>query len=280
MLNLPGAGSAPPDSNALVEDPEMRVSLRGWSGWSRRERTRWSREPLFRIFLSVALAVGLQVGALGNPERAAAHCVAGGVASAWATGSATFNGNFGVQGTIQPGNPAICAHVNGTGFSAEWVTSCDLQCSLGRDGWIQTGWIKRVGYAAPKGFCELAASFGGSGFGSPPLLVEFALTAVNHVHEGSYASSTWTCRLDGVSKTSKPFSWMGFSAGDIVIDGGETDSFHTTIGVMAPAKLQLTSLKVKFTAWGLISFAAGSPVFPYGLDAPAAGQLRNWTVAH
>jgi hypothetical protein len=243
---------------------------------------RGRRNSLLRpVLMAATLVLALEVPALSGPDPVAAHCPGGAQRYAWAQATKVVT-NKGTWGSLAWANPAVCALGNGTGFTAEWVTACDDNCTPGISGWAQVGWVKRVGWSQPKGYCELAASPGGTGFGPPPALVEFTLAGVTQPYEVAEAGGTWWCFVNSVTRLSRSTSWMGFATADRVRSGGETMSFHSTIGVMSPSKFLLNDLRsLTNGTWQLINFDNPGPIeFPYGLDEPALGQLRNWTVPH
>lgn len=241
-----------------------------------------SPRPRRRLRLMVLLvALAFQVPQFADPMSTLAHCPGGTISYTYATSSRTLT-NAGIKGNIDWTNPAVCALNNGSGTSAEWVTTCDWECKLGRDGWVQAGWIKRTGYSTPKGFCEIAASSGGSGFGPPPPIVEITLSSSTHLYNNFQTNSSWYCLIDSPQMI-RTTSWTGFAYGDILIAGGETISPHSQIGKMAPGKLLLSNLQSwsgsgNYSTLDLVCCVA--PVAPYGMDEPQAGQLRNWTNAH
>lgn len=224
----------------------------------------------------------LQVQSLVLAPSVSAHCPGGVHEYMWATAQRTYTSNKGAWASLQWANPAVCTPSDGPGFTAEWVTTCDDQCALGYDGWAQVGWVKRTGWSQPKGFCELAASEGGTGFGGPIYLIEFSLYGATYPYEVTEAGGTWWCFVNSITRASRSTTWMGFSYGDIVIAGGETIAPHSTIGVMAPSKFLLNDIrKLKNGTWSIADLnCCDATAFPYAKDEPAAGQLRNWTKAH
>lgn len=245
---------------------------------SRRSRPLVQRR---RIALAVVLGLTFQAIPLASAPPVAAHCPGGSVDYAWAT-VGKFIANKGARGSLQWANPAVCALSNGTGFSAEWVTACDVTCYLGQDGWLQVGWHKHVGWTQPKGYCEFAASSGGTGFGGGTTVINFTLAAGTYPYEATEAGGNWYCFVNSVNRGSKSTTWMGFAVADTVRAGGETMSFHSTIGVMAPSKFLLNDVRGLISgSWSYIDFDPPGPIeYPYGLDEPASGQVRNWTVSH
>jgi hypothetical protein len=224
----------------------------------------------------------MQVPAYASAPSVEAHCPGGPNPDYRLATSAFGVTNHGARAYIAWGNPAVCALDNGTGFTGEWVNACDWHCLLGRDGWIEAGWHKRTGWSSPKGFCELAASQGGTGYGSPPVNVEFSLASQTHLYSTRTAGDSWWCDVAGQTRASRTTAWFGFSFADYVIAGGETMSPHSTIGAMAPASLLLSNIRrLTGSSWYVVNFpCCDAPDWPYGLDEPATGQLRNWTVPH
>ncbi len=234
-----------------------------------------------RIALAALLALTFQAIPLASAPPVAAHCPGGSVDYAWATVGKSI-ANKGARGSLQWANPAVCALSNGMGFSAEWVTACDVTCYIGQDGWLQVGWKKDVGWTRPKGFCEFAASSGGTGFGGGTTIISFSLAPGTYPYEVTEAAGNWYCFVNSVNRGSRSTTWTGFAVADTVRAGGETMSFHSTIGVMAPAKFLLNDVRGLIGgSWSFIDFdPPGTIEYPYGLDEPASGQVRNWTVSH
>jgi hypothetical protein len=168
---------------------------------------------LGHLCLALLLAAALQVPYMGSAPPVEAHCSGGAVPDyEWATETQDVV-NRGARVYIGWANPAVCALNNGTGFTSEWITTCDWECSLGRDGWFQVGWVKRTGWANPKGYCELAASQGGTGFGGGTTIIEFALAAGTYQYNVREASSSWWCTVDGLTRASRTTAWAAFPGG-------------------------------------------------------------------
>jgi hypothetical protein len=243
---------------------------------------RWSRR-----LISLLIAVGLLIPSyVVNVAPVAAHCPAVPHVYNYTTAQTTITSNEGVEGRIQWTDPTVCTPTDGPGFTAEWVTTCDYQCRIGYDGWVQVGWVKRTNYSQPRTFCELAASQGGTGFGPPPYLIELGGSAGTYTYTGfrSYTPpyDLWNCMIEGSVKAQKLTSWMGFAYGDILIAGGETISQHSQMGKMYPSKLLLSDLAyINFGTYSTLNLSCcGTTASPWGKDEPAAGKLRNWTNAH
>lgn len=235
---------------------------------------------LSRLGIAAVVGLILTLSAFATAPGVSAHCPGGAHAYKYATAQKVLYSNKGAWASLQWANPTVCTPSDGSGFSAEWTTTCDETCGPGY-GWAQVGWIKRTGWTQPKGYCELAASIGGSGYGSPPWLVEFPGTGTTDPYEVVEAGGTWWCFVDSVTRASRSTAWMGFAYGDKILAGGETIAPHSTIGVMAPSKFVLDDLRALVSGtWSLVDFSCCGADSPYGLDEPAVGRLRNWTNPH
>lgn len=233
--------------------------------------------------LALTSALTILLTSFVAAPKVEAHCPAVQHAYQHVTASKQQLNNDGARAKFGWVNPAVCTPTDGPGFSAEWITTCDFECDLGRDGWVQVGLIKRTGWAEPKWYCEFAASEGGGGFGPPPWIVEFVdLQESTILYQAYHTASDWKCAIRGVNMASKTTSWMGFSFGDVVLVGGEAISPHTQVGTMSPGKFLFSEIKYAVsTTWTSVNLVCCDvPPVPYGKDEPALAQFRNWTVPH
>jgi hypothetical protein len=148
---------------------------------------------------------------------------------------------------------------------------------------MQVGWKKNAAWSQSKGYCEFAASAGGTGFGNGTTIIDFTLQAAQHVYLFNESGGMHQCIVDNLFKGGVSTTWAGFTWADILIVGGESQSQHTQIGYMWPAKLTFTNIRqYSNNAWNLVALDPIAPavVFPYGAELNGVGSMRNWTVQH
>jgi len=228
--------------------------------------------------VSLVLAVS---AALVNVRPVLGHCPGGTPDPDW---RAYASGGYGIAsgtlanaivGTIQWTNPNPCTTTRGDAFTLEGI---NISQSGANNGWVQVGWVDRQGYSAPKWYCE----FTGESPGRWDLL-EGTLGSGTYVYKMQYDSADgyWDCIVNGSGKASRTGSWMGFTSGSWLVVQGETNATHGQIGKVAPSKLLFSDLqKRRGTTWSALNISVNNPPAPYGVDEPAAGQLRNWTNGH
>ena len=233
--------------------------------------------PITTVLQGVILPTTMLLA--GPPAPAAAHCPGSAIPNNgrhYAAGTRNIAGVAvakGIRGNVGWVNPNVCTRPDGFAFSAEYMNICNTgSCS----GWVQVGWLKSQGNAAPQFYCEFKP------VGGAAVRFQAPLTQAQHAYKFDYDAfdGLWDCFLDGAGKFSR--GNMGFTQGTWLVGGGEVNATHAQIGAAAPAKLALTDMQYRNAAnqWPAFDVANFVLNVPYGVDEPAVGQLRNWTNAH
>lgn len=179
---------------------------------------------------------------------------------------------------IQWTNPNPCSRPDGGAFTLEGV---NLSRTGANDGWVQVGWVRRQAYSFPTMYCEFTPAPGGTGTWE---LTEYTIPSAStyeYKMEYSPGAAAWACYLNGVGKRAHSSVEMGFVSGTWLAAQGETNATHAQIGKNAPDNLTIYAMAYKNAgSWTGMNISTNTPPFPYGVDEPLVGQLRNWTNAH
>lgn len=236
---------------------------------------------LRRIMVVATIAALVAMGMPSGAGVASAHCPGGAPKRTNVVGTLILGGaSTGIEGWIGYTNPNPCANNQGNAFSAEYVT---LSRTWDNQGWVQTGWIKRQGWSAPRYYCEFTGNNNGFWHLHDGTTAISATTHKWRFHTiTSEGQTDWHCEFDGSPIIhTHSVGQLGFNSGVHLQSGGEAYAEHGQIGTNAPSKLGFTVLKHRSgTLWVTTNYGFGAPPAPYGLDEPAVGQLRNWTNAH
>lgn len=179
----------------------------------------------------------------------------------------------GIHAKIDWSNPNICTTPAGNAFSLQVVNICNTS-SCG--GWVQVGYRKDQGQAAPRFYCEYHNTNG------TKTILYAPLVQGNWDYRATYDSfdGVWDCILEGSGKFAR--GGLGFVSGTWLVAQGEVNATHGQIGLMAPGKTWYQGMQYlnAANAWKVFDVNGLVVEVPYGGDEPNLGLFRNWTNAH